>query len=184
MSVRAERAVEAARLKAEGVPWREACARMGISRAYFYELLNDPDGSADRARKDSYRGECVECGAATNGSNGRALAPKLCLVCNARRQGALNRVWTRELIVSRIREWRDVYGEPPTMRDWSRHRLKDEGRAKRFEGAVSHWPSCVTVHEVFGSWNAAIRAAGFAPRANHGGGGNQARKRSVRERAA
>jgi hypothetical protein len=36
----------------------------------------------------------------------------------------------------------------------------------------------------FGSWNAAIAAAGFEPRAAHGGGGNQLRRRKVRERTA
>lgn len=78
---RAERAVEAARLKAEGLNGIQIAERMGVSRSYAYDLLNDPAGDRDRARKASYRGECIDCGAATTGCNGRDRAPDRCLSC-------------------------------------------------------------------------------------------------------
>jgi hypothetical protein len=58
----------------------------------------------------------------------------------------------------------------------------DLERAARFD-SDTHWPWFSMVVRVFGSWNAAIEAAGFAPRAAHGGGGNQSRRRSVRAKA-
>jgi DNA-binding CsgD family transcriptional regulator len=36
---------------------------------------------SEKCRKDQYGGECENCGAKTDGSNGRANAPKLCRYC-------------------------------------------------------------------------------------------------------
>jgi hypothetical protein len=92
-------------------------------------------------------------------------------------------VWTREIILDRIREWNECYGEPPACPDWdpwkARHVLHDEDRALRFEAAGDYWPWFTKVVKVFGSWNAAIVEAGFRPRVNHGGGGNRMRRRVV-----
>lgn len=105
MSNRADRAAEAARLRAQGLVYREIAERMGISRSYAAALICDPDGSGDRARKDSYRGECERCGASTNGSNGRH-APKLCNDCfqtrYAERNETLIEMWEAGVPVSRI----------------------------------------------------------------------------------
>jgi hypothetical protein len=72
------------------------------------------------------------------------------------------------------------------MPDWNpwqaRDRLGDEARARRFESG--HWPWYTSVVIRFGSWNAGIRAAGFTPRANHGGGGNIYRRRDLRKTQA
>lgn len=54
---------------------------MGISDNYARDLINDPDGSKLRARKDSYRGKCQRCDGPTDGSNGAAKAPALCQGC-------------------------------------------------------------------------------------------------------
>lgn len=81
-----------------------------------------------------------------------------------------------------IQEWAELYGEPPAIPDWNawqaRHELGDEARAVRHEG--SGWPSHTTVYYHFGSWGAALEAAGFDARPAHGGGGNQLRRRSMR----
>lgn len=81
MSVRAERAKEAVTLRSQGLTAREIGEALGISRAYASELYTDPDGEKLRARRDSYRGTCENCGAATDGSNGREAAPSLCCHC-------------------------------------------------------------------------------------------------------
>lgn len=90
-------------------------------------------------------------------------------------------IWPRELILARIREWADLHGEPPAMTDWNPTRARDgfhdEARARRFEDAGGHWPWFSIVVRRFGSWNAAIAAAGFTGRAPHGGAGNSCRRR-------
>lgn len=97
-------------------------------------------------------------------------------------------VWTPEAILSAIWEWSEIHGEPPAMADWNprnaRHAYHDEERARRFEDEQPRWPWFTIVVRAFGSWNAAIEAAGFAGRAAHGGDGNGARHRSMRAKAA
>ncbi len=182
---RAERAAAVARLWAEGkLLQREIAETLGISHQYVNQLILDPDGSKVRARKDSYRGECGECGKPTDGSNGRVKAPKLCTDCVPRGEV----VWTNAIIVDRIREWHTLYGSPPAMADWdswkAANRLHDSERTRRFEEADGYWPGAMTLVGRFGSWNAAIEAAGFESRPNHGGGGNQRRRRGQRTKAA
>lgn len=143
---------------------------------------------SDRCRKQTlYGGTCVDCGATTNGSDGRKPEPR-CGTCSARRVGHANKVWTRDGILAAIRAWADEYGEPPAQTDWNPHHarriLHDDARARRFEDANGRWPTFKTPIREFGSWNAAIVAAGFAPRPCHGGGENARRQRSVRERQA
>ncbi len=58
--------------------------------------------------------------------------------------------WTRERIIAAIQEWAERFGHPPASGDW------------RF-GVAPYWPATSTVQNRFGSWNAAISAAGFTP---------------------
>lgn len=64
--------------------------------------------------------------------------------------------WSREEIVELIRKWAAEHdGEVPRTRDW------------RFNGAgcvKGTFPTTTTVANRFGSWAAAIEAAGFVPR--------------------
>src|SRR5262245_33743200 len=59
-------------------------------------------------------------------------------------------VWTRETIVEAIRAWNTCHGALPTTTDWQR---TGPGR-----------PTAHVVQRRFGTWNHAIRAAGFRPR--------------------
>lgn len=68
-----------------GMRQEEIGTLIGLRRSTISDLIRDPDGSRGRARKDSYRGTCRECGARTSGSNGPDNAPALCWRCN---QGA------------------------------------------------------------------------------------------------
>jgi len=73
--------------------------------------------------------------------------------------------FSQEAIIARIREWVRVHGEPPTIRDWDPSRARRTGqawRAARFE--AGDWPSVGMVKRQFGTFNAAVQAAGLAPR--------------------
>jgi hypothetical protein len=57
--------------------------------------------------------------------------------------------WTPDLILAAIREWTYKHDTPPTAKTWRR-------------AAMNH-PAHTTVQRRFGSWNAAIAAAGYEP---------------------
>lgn len=67
------------------------------------------------------------------------------------RRGAHLNDWTRDEILAAIRRWYSLHGEPPRCNDWKLE-------------AYSEWPNTKCVTYLFGTWNAAIRAAGFTPR--------------------
>ena len=73
--------------------------------------------------------------------------------------------WTRELIIQKIREWNDRYGEPPCSADWNPSLARwraQEWRAERYREGV--WPSTNAAKRPFdGSFDAAVRAAGLEP---------------------
>src|SRR3954469_17168081 len=73
--------------------------------------------------------------------------------------------WTRELIIEKIREWNDRYGEPPCSADWNPSLARwraQEWRAERYREGV--WPSTNAAKRPFdGSFDAAVRAAGLEP---------------------
>jgi hypothetical protein len=83
--------------------------------------------------------------------------------------------WSADEIVAKLREWHELYGDIPSAADWnasdtrraaghhSRLARRWLARLRRFEDG--EWPWTGSVHKRFGSWNAAIRAAGFEPRA-------------------
>jgi hypothetical protein len=188
---RAEKLAKILAYRESGYTQRDIATIMRMSRSGVSNLISDPDGSKQHARRERYRGSCLGCGAKTDGSGGRAKAPRYCLDCypsspEAAEINARKMVWTRDLIVARIREWASIHGEPPAMGDWNswlaQVQYHDHDRADRFD-SDTHWPWAERVVARFGTWNAAIEAAGFTPRPNHGGGGNQHRRRSVRTKA-
>lgn len=90
---RRELTTRANELRKEGLTVTAIGRVLGVSRTYADDLVNDPDGAKARARKDSYRGTCEGCGAPTDGSNGRARAPKRCLQCAAEPTPLAERFW-------------------------------------------------------------------------------------------
>jgi hypothetical protein len=58
--------------------------------------------------------------------------------------------WTRDQIVAAIQAWAERTGQPPTANEWRQQRPSR--------------PTTRRVIRVFGSWNAAIVAAGFIAR--------------------
>lgn len=146
---REEKVARAQELRAEGLLLREIAERMGAKLKTVHAWLTDPDLSRQRARRETYRGRCA-CGAPTTGCNGRAQAPKECLACLHRRQHE-ERQWKPEAIIDAIRAWFDSRGRPPVATDWH---IVPEGEVV---------PSVNSVQREFGTWNAAIAAAGFTP---------------------
>lgn len=84
------------------------------------------------------------------------------------------RTWTPERVIEAIQAWAGDLGEPPTSNEWevgrpakyadaalAKARLWHE-KAARFEGGG--YPSNDTVKRIFGSFSAALAAAGFEPR--------------------
>src|SRR3954467_5392812 len=73
--------------------------------------------------------------------------------------------WSRESIIEKIREWNELYGEPPCSADWNpslaRWRAQD-WRAERYRDGI--WPSTNAAKRPFGgSFSDAVRAAGLEP---------------------
>jgi excisionase family DNA binding protein len=69
--------------------------------------------------------------------------------------------WTEALILAAIRRWADLWGEAPTAAEWRGH--PPAATAYRCEGP-RWWPTPFPVQARFGSWSAAIEAAGVPPR--------------------
>jgi len=73
--------------------------------------------------------------------------------------------WTRELIITKILEWNELYGEPPCSADWNPSLARwraQEWRVERYRAGV--WPSTNAAKRPFGgSFDAAVRAAGLEP---------------------
>jgi hypothetical protein len=72
---------------------------------------------------------------------------------------------TDDDILDAVRRWTSRYGEPPAITDWSPARARRAGqewRAERYH--AGDWPSVSTVVRRFGTFTAAVRAAGLEPR--------------------
>lgn len=139
MSTRAERVREAQRLRADGLLFREIAERMGVALSTVDAWLNDPDGSRLRARQASYAGKCDTCGGPTNGHDGPGRAPTTCLTCLT---------WTPDAILEALRTWGEVHGSAPREEDFDR-------------GGYWGVPSTAPIKRIFGTWNAALLAAGY-----------------------
>lgn len=67
-----------------------------------------------------------------------------------RPKGRMPKRWTEQQIIEAIQRWVDQHGQTPRCSDWRRN-----GHRR---------PCASSVVWTFGSWNAAIAAAGFDPR--------------------
>lgn len=144
-----ERVQLAQELRADGLRWREVADALGCSLSAAQEWAQDSDGYKREARKAKYRGLCVDCGLATSPSHDSSAPCARCLSC-AREHVSLSATWTDETVVLAIRRWHAECGKPPSAQQW------------RTRGA-GYWPPTTTAQRVFGTWSAAIRAAGFEP---------------------
>jgi hypothetical protein len=170
---RAALAYRAAELRRSGLLQREIAERLNISRSYASELLADPLGRTAIVRKDRFRKPCPDCGALMDGSNGNGLnASRHCAKCAPAYDP---KKWEPQVILDLIQVWTQEHGRPPSVFDWSKPHArqflfeKEPSPAKRRQliAALSDgrkYPAPKTVAMVFGSWEAAIHAAGYVPR--------------------
>lgn len=180
------RAAEARKLRGS-MTISEIARHFSVSRStvnrWIYPGLAEKGRILSREAKRRRTGTCLDCGAVTkyNGHE-HGVSPR-CPTCAAIERGKDITIWTEERVISAIQDWNATYGEPPAIPDWNpyaaRYELVDEARAKRWERDRGRWPWFTSVVYRFGSWNAAIRAAGFEPRVSGGGGGNTCRRRNV-----
>jgi hypothetical protein len=73
--------------------------------------------------------------------------------------------WNRDSIREALRAWVGETGAPPRRNDWSGQRPDQAGQAQR-KWMIDHpkWPSSSCVRGHFGSWSAALKAAGLPSR--------------------
>ena len=116
----------------------------------------DPTGEKARAVKARYVSVCRGCGAYTQPRNGKGDAYAYCKRCHP---GAIQRRWTRELVISAMLEWRGRYGRWPSSYDWSRTHARRRGEQALRRLAGGQWPAASVVSVVFGSWAVARQAA-------------------------
>ena len=143
--------------EAEGLSIAEIAERLGRSpatvKAYFY----DPTGEKARAVKARYVGVCRGCGAYTQPRNGKGDAYAYCKRCHP---GAIERRWTRELVISAMVEWRERYGRWPSSYDWSRTHARRRG-----ERACGGWQRALA-----GGQRGRRRVRNLGPRSSGGRG--------------
>jgi len=77
----------------------------------------------------------------------------------------LRKRWSRDRILAAVAAWVELYGAPPAAADWNPAMARRQGRPDRAERhAAGDWPFASTVSRYFGSWSAAIEAAGWRSR--------------------
>ena len=92
-------------------------------------------------------GVCRGCGAYTQPRNGKGDAYAYCKRCHP---GAIKRRWTRELVISAMREWRERYGRLPSSYDWSRAHARARLAEALERLASGGWPAASVVTRLFG----------------------------------
>ncbi len=158
---RIELAQRVAEMRASGMLFREIAGELGKSPSYLRNLASDPRGDKARARKDRGGNTCADCGTPVSYESVR------CMAC------ANRPYWTQDRIIAAIREWAAMDGSPPTATDWNSalaRTRRDTGEHPLWSDYPGKWPTTWTAAAAFGSWNAAIAAAGFVPRMPGGRG--------------
>lgn len=152
MTSRARQEVE--NLHALGLRKSTISRLTGVHRSTIGVWL-DPDAAVkQKERRIRYRKPCPRCGTPMDGSGGYASSPTLCKDCAGIRCHE-QRYWTSERIIKSIQRWASERGQPPSARDWLVFPHKG-------------FPGVPTVQREFGTWAAAIEAAGFPrPKVGH-----------------
>lgn len=153
---RRKRAREIALLRErEGLSFAEIAERLELATSTVRDYHRDPDAERNRRIASAIGANANSAGArrpATAATTPRASA----LGAHAR-----GRECGAPIGSSAIREWRDLTGRAPTVPDWSPAHA-DEGHpgAARFLTEAGRWPSVAAVQAHFGSFSAALEAAG------------------------
>jgi hypothetical protein len=146
---REEKIAKARELRAKGLKAREIAERLDANESTV---------------RNWYLGGTCRCGTPLDGSSpGKSTGRcRTCVSADAT-------IWTRETIIEKIREWAAIHGAPPSAYDWCPPNADRAGSPAaeqiRATFEAGNWPGTFCVCIRFGTWNAAIKAAGFRPRA-------------------
>ena len=135
----AERVREALRLRADGLRWTDIGELLGVS--------------PDTARRYIHAHDCERCGEPI-----LAAGVPRCRLCANTSRSRWGEPFTEREIIDAIRAWQRLEGRPPAQADWH---PSDHGGVPRWEHECPRWPPATQVTRRFGSWNAALQAAGF-----------------------
>lgn len=153
--------VEAVELLRQGLNGSEIAKRLGIARSTAFQRLGDPTDEKNHNRKLAHYGTCKGCGAPTAYDVGKP--SDHCRECAPDAYS----FWSREVIIEAIREYHDRYGRPPVAMDWNLTMARSKANPARLVEIEDRWeegcwPVVSQVQYRFGSWNAAIEAAGLS----------------------
>lgn len=111
---------------------------------------------SERCRKAQYAVPCTDCGGPVDGTTPSMLsATPRCVPCRRKWQHDSRR-WTPERVLAAIREFEAAFGRAPGANDFN-------ASIRRVDPDTARFPPVSAVLREFGTWNAAIRAAGFEP---------------------
>lgn len=154
---RQERVERAHDLREQGLSLRDVAKEMGLAYSTVADYFWDAKGTrlnAEHERRRNRSRPCAECGEATKG--------RWCEGCIRR---GVNTLWTRERIIEAIQECAELIGDVPTAMHFNPAFARKHGQLDRAAlHRVCHWPQNFTIQKRFGTWNAALEAAGFATR--------------------
>src|ERR1044072_7197103 len=150
-SIKSPELVTVARwMRREGRTINEIAETIGVSYKTVWDWLDDSDGHKARKRKERYDRVCSICGGRASGSTpSRAKEVPVCKDCAVDHYAT----WTDERILQAIRQWVADHNEVPSASDFQ--------KAKAIGPASV--PSAVQAQNRFGTWNNAVKAAGFTP---------------------
>lgn len=159
--------LEARRMYVAGFNHSEIGEHFGIGRSTAAQWITDPQLKGVRARKDRlYSGPCADCGKTLQRSGPNE--SKRCGECHELWLHN-NKYWTRGRIIAVIWEFADRYGHPPSVSDFRASpnelkRLPEQTAASILARKRDmKMPALGSIVAEFGTWNAAIEAAGFEP---------------------
>jgi hypothetical protein len=131
------------------------CARPGCDNELPPSGGRPRKWCSQRCRKVALYSYPCACGALCTLDRKRT-GPVRCFSCST----VARTRWTREAVITAIHRWADEHGGvPPVASDWNATIAADRGKPVRGDA----FPPLGRVQQVFGSWAAAIEAAGFQP---------------------
>lgn len=150
---REERQERAKRMRARGMLLREIAEELACSTTEVMRLLDPERRERHRQQtndaKHRRRGTCERCGSDTKYSGkGSVAVSRVCKACAPDEY----RKWDEKAIIAAIRRWETAHGSQPVSREWLISSPENSG-----------YPDVGVIQKRFGSWNAAIKAAGYEP---------------------
>ena len=130
-----ERILAARRLAVDGHALGAIADTLGVAKSTVHGYLNGSD--------------CPDCG-------GPLVRGAACRSCIPRRRPS----WMRDDVLAALRRWHVRFGRAPASGEWG----WTAGPRSTWVAEFPRWPSAANAQTHFGSWNAAIAAAGIAPR--------------------